>query len=308
MSTSLIEEVSEKISTEFKRLWPFQHEGEFVRSRELSRESLAQAEVSAAHQLLAEDQKVALAGLDGEEERREYLSRRVRAAVVVEKATERAKTTLDRQNERQAIGKEVGWNVSDQLNRLTPDTFPADDPETPRQMYDFLTAFSKSYAKEGKQSSAYMIVEYLLACDYDHWAWLWSRWIASCVAIGDRNSAESLVAAVTDGQTPAAHSFATKGGRFKPMLMATKAMIALRFDGDVEKAHRIACAAKDTFGDSREATQVYHALAYLKQEQDQGRLLIERKPDGRISVAMIDRVVPASALLTGKFGSEEEDS
>lgn len=306
MAENLIDDVAEKVVSELKKLWPFQNQREFVRSKALAAEraefeALSQV-VSVANRSDADLRRLrdetgkALADLT-EERRLAILDRDARLA--------KAQESANADSGRRKIQAAVNDAVCDQLNRIHPGNYPREEPETAQRMYDFLTAFSKAYAKEGRQSSGDMVLEYILAADYDHAFWLWSEWIAACLAVGDRTSAEALIASATNGSTPAAHAFATRAGQFQPKLMVAKAVIALRFDGDLRLAHQIAENAKNNFGDSADATGLYRSTRHLTGEVEAGRLKIA---SGKKGIAQIERLVPATALLTGNWDNEGDES
>lgn len=287
---NLIDDVSEKIVAEFRRLWPYQKQVEFFRSREIAKEGeffRKLAEMSEKERQSAID-----AGMTPE--------RALDAAKA--KVADAADNEVDYVAQK-ALFVEVGNNISDQLNRLSPDTYPEEDAETTGKMVDFLTQFSKAYSKEGKQRSAGPILEYILAADYDHAWWLWDKWIGACIAVGDHESAEGLIAAATDGSTPASTTFARGGGRFKPKIMVAKAVIALRRDGDLELAHTIANAARLSFGESRDAIRCFRGIEHIRQEVAKGGCAIEMNtgPNGGVVHEIVNKRVPAAALLTGKW-------
>lgn len=275
---NLILDITEKIEKAFQKLWPYQDQKEILRTREMGEEANYFAKLA----------------LMSEEERQSHLL----------KAAEKGEAT----EKQRAIFREVGYEITDQLNRLSPETYPREDPETPKLMYDFLRRFSLAYSKQGKQRSAGPILEYLLAADYDHAFWLWNEWIGACMAQQDFESTESLIAVATDGSTPAAHHFATRAGTYKPHLMAAKAMIALRRDGDLKLAHEIANNARLTFGESKVAIEAFRGIEYIRQEVAAGRAQIAMSTGKKTKddiVALMDRRVPAAALITGKWNDEE---
>ena len=275
---NLILDITEKIEKAFQKLWPYQDQKEILRTREMGEEANYFAKL--AHM--------------SEEERQSHLM----------KAAEKGEAT----EKQRAIFRDVGYEITDQLNRLSPETYPREDPETPKLMYDFLRRFSLAYSKQGKQRSAGPILEYLLAADYDHAFWLWNEWIGAYMAQQDFESTESLIAVATDGSTPAAHHFATRAGTYKPHLMAAKAMIALRRDGDLKLAHEIANNARLTFGESKVAIEAFRGIEYIRQEVAAGRAQIAMSTGKKTKddiVALMDRRVPAAALITGKWNDEE---
>lgn len=295
---NLIDSVAENVEAHFKKLWPYQDQGEFIRSREIAKEgeyfrSLAKLSEQERQERLAQ-------GLEKDDA--SYKSPALQAEI------EKASAKLLSAEEQSKLFKETGYAISDELNRLTPSTYPKDDPETPKKMVEFLTKFSKSYTKEGKQRSAGPILEYLLAADYDWAFWLWGEWISACLAVDDHTSAEALIAAATDGSTPASTHFAQRGGPYKPKIMVAKAMIALRRDGDLDLAHQISNAARLNFGESYDAIQAFRGIEYLRQEVDAKRLTIAMntgKNGGKVH-ELVDTRVPANALLTGKWEKDEE--
>lgn len=273
---NLILDVAEKIETQFRRLWPFQHQQEFFRSREIAKEGEYFKTLSEARRhtdALKPDEETPVKAF---------------LAAEVAKATEKTTST----EEQRRIFREVGQAISDEFGRLTPETVTRETPEVAKDLVELLTRFSKSYSKEGKQRAPDALLEYMLALDYDHVFWLWDLWIKACTAVGDYLSAEGLMAAATDGTTPASTHFAQRAKRYQPSLMVSKAMIALHRDGDVERAYEIANNARITFGASPDAVGCYKAIATLKRDSDEGRLLVASAR------------VPTVALITGKWENE----
>ena len=99
----------------------------------------------------------------------------------------------DREEEK----KDINGLILASFNRLRPATYPKDDPETPRLMYELLSRIARSYASEGVVRSAGPILEYLLK-SIDHTWWLWRQWISSCLVVGDYASAECLLVAAQE--------------------------------------------------------------------------------------------------------------
>ena len=310
---NLIDEVAAAVEVAFKRLWPFQGESEIVRDVEAAEERRQAEERSRLFQAEREKARPHVsqlgfmvdnvfqaaafeAHLDG------LAHKALAAGADLAAAEEVTRKALAR---KEAVRLTTS-DVAVALQRLSPETYPREDPETPSKMHEFCARFARAYSKEGKVRSAAAIVEYLLASDYDHAFWLVSEWIAACVALGDHTSAEAFGAALTSGESACAHHFATRGGSARPRLMVAKALIALQRDGDVDQAHEIAKAAKQTFGDSREAIGAFRAISYVKQEVDAGRLTLEYKPDGHGGYAVLglERLVSPRGLLTGKFNEE----
>ncbi len=252
----LITDVTEKIEAQFKRLWPYQSENEFARVKQLGAEYKRFEELSAIS---------AIPEAERSTEQREKYDSEVKKAEAHQK----------RQEERGGVQGAVCEAITDQLNRLTPDSFPREDPEVAKDMVDFLTRFGRSYTKEGKQRSAGPILEYLLSMDYPYAFWLWRQWIAALIATGDLESADLLIAAATDGSTPASHHFATRGGSWKPSFMIAKAQIVLMRDGDLKLAASIVENARLTFSGSREVSEAYKRLSVVQRKVDAGELRLE---------------------------------
>lgn len=295
---NLIDSVAENIEAHFKKLWPYQDQGEFIRTREIAKEG----EYFRSLAKLSEQERQERLKLGLKPDDESFKLPELQAEIA------KAGGKLLSVEEQSKLFKQVGYDITDELNRLTPSTYPKDDPETPGKMVAFLTRFSKSYTKEGKQRSAGPILEYLLAADYDWAFWLWGEWISACLAVDDHASAEALIAAATDGSTPASTQFAQRGGPYKPKLMVAKAMIALRRDGDLDLAHQISNNARLNFGESHDAIQAFRGIEYLRQEVDAKRLTIAMNTgkNGHKVHELVDARVPAAALLTGKWGEDEE--
>jgi len=282
---NLIEEVTENVEALFKELWPYQDQQAPMKAREMDRLTevtrclaLSKREISK----LPKEERERVLGVRSAEEESQRL---------IEEG--RKKT------------REVSGRVSDELARLTEDTYPRRDPRTPQLMYDFLLRFSRSYTKEGKQRSAGPLLEYLYtACDHAYW--IWREWIAACMAVGDRSSAERLLAVLTDGQASStqAHRFCTEGGQHRAFVVVTKGVIALKFDGDLETAEKYARTAKLCFAEQPEAIQFARAISYVRQEVNAGHLQLDHVATGRDGAAAkerLDGVIPPTALLTGKW-------
>lgn len=277
---SLILDVAAKVEAEFRRLWPYQDQGEFFRSREIEKEgryyrSLSEARAHTDALQAGETSEV-----------KSFLEAEVKKA--------EAKTLSA--EEQRSLFREVSQNVSDLFCQITPDSIGKETPEVAGQLVELLTRFSKAYSKQGKQRSADSLLEYMLAMDYDHAFWLWERWIAACVAVGDYVSAESLIAAATDGTTPAATHFAQRARRFQPNLMVSKALIALHRDNDVERALEIAHNAKNAFGHSTEAVGAYQAITTYKEREERRQIAAKHTEK--------TEKVPLAGLLTNKWETE----
>lgn len=255
---SRITEVADAVEAEFKKLWQYQSEHEFVRADVLEAdlvrtERLSKIAATPPSERTPEDVKELHDALDAGEK------------------------LQSKQNEQKSAYKRCNLAVAERLNQLTPSTFDKDDAKAPEELYEFLTRFSKSYTQAGKQRSAAPLLEYLLACDYPHAFWLWRQWIAACLAVGDHESADRLIGAATDGSTPASHQFATRGGAWKPAFSVAKAQIFLLRDGDLDKAREVVENARLQFSGSIEVTEARKALGYLARKVEKGELSLEMK-------------------------------
>lgn len=288
---SLIEDVADNIERLFREMWPYQDQQAPMKSRE-----------NEVIRCLVRDLTVS-------EEDMQKLPEAEQSRIRLVRENELA--AQKRLDEAVAKVREISGRIADELSRLTEDTYPRNDPATPGLMYDFLLRFSKAYTREGKQRSAGPILEYLYtACDHAYW--LWREWIASCMAVGDMASAERLLAVLTDSSASStqAHRFNAEGGKYKPSVMVAKGMIALKRDGDLLLAHKYAEAARSSFAEAPEAIHFYHAINYVKQEVDEGRLKLTHIATGKNGKEVreqLDQMIPPVALLTGKWTSEEEE-
>jgi hypothetical protein len=286
---SLIEDVADNIERCFKEMWVYQDQQTPMKARE----NVAIIEMTRDLALTKEE-------LDGKAPEERERIEKVRAREAAEQIRLVAAT---------AKVREVSGLITDELSRLTEDTYPRSDPATPERMYDFLMRFSKAYTKQGKQRSAGPILEYLYsACDHAYW--LWREWIASCMAVGDHASAERLLAVLTDSSASSsqAHHFNAEGGRYKATVVIAKGLIALKRDGDIATALKYAEVARLTFAEQPEAIGFYHAINYVKQEVDAGNLQLSHLQTGRNGSGVrkqLDTMIPKVALLTGKWTEEE---
>lgn len=290
MSENLIEDVAERIESFFHEMWRYQDQQTPMKVREHNDLLAVMKDLSIPKEKF--DQ------LPEEEQRR------------IERVRRSEELEQKRLAEATAKAKEISGKITDELSRLTEDTYPRNDPDTPGKMYDFLQRFSQSYTKAGKQRSAGPLLEYLYtACDHAYW--LWREWIASCIAVGDMQSAERLLAVLTDSSASStqAHKFNAEGGKYKPVVCVAKGLIALKRDGDLDLAKKYAEVARLSFAESAEAIGFYHAINYVQQEVAAGRLQLTSLQAGRNgnqAREQLDTMVPPKALLTGKWVEEEE--
>jgi len=182
----------------------------------------------------------------------------------------------DREEEK----KDINGLILASFNRLRPATYPKDDPETPRLMYELLSRIARSYASEGVVRSAGPILEYLLK-SIDHTWWLWRQWISSCLVVGDYASAECLLVAAQEHT-----EFAGARGHHGHWLCA-KALVHYSRDEDIELAIDYADRARRFFGDSAEGPSLWKALRNLDKHNGHAQLTDEHSP--------------AKALITGDW-------
>ena len=286
---SLIVEVADNIENLFKEMWPYQDQQTPMKVREHD------ALHAAAASLALSDADLALMSPEDRERTLSARSKENEAQTRLEKA--RLKV------------REISGKVSDELSKLTEDTYPRRNENTPAEMYDFLLRFSRSYTKEGKQRSAGPILEYLYS-SCDHAYWLWREWIASCMAVGDLSSAERLLAVLTDGSASStqAHRFNAEGGLHKPFVVISKGLIALKRDGDLQLAQKYAETARLSFAEAPEAINFYHAIGHVAQEVEDGNLDLKCLMTGRNgqkTKALLDSMIPPRALINGRWQAEE---
>jgi hypothetical protein len=288
---SLIEDVASNIERLFREMWPYQNQQAPMKARENEALRAMAEDLAFTPQQLAEkspDEQARIAAVRTHEEGEQKLLEEARLKV-----------------------RDISGRIADELSRITEDTYPRNAADTPQQMYSFLLRFTKAYTREGKQRSAGPVLEYLYS-SCDHAYWLWREWIAACMAIGDMTSAERLLAVLTDSSASStqAHRFNAEGGKYKPSVVVAKGMIALKRDGDLQLACKYAEVARSQFAEAPEAIHFYHAINYVKQEVDEGRLLLSHIATGRNGKEVreqLDTMIPPVALLTGKWTKDEEE-
>jgi len=145
--------------------------------------------------------------------------------------------------------REINTSISEELNRINPQTVQI-TKETAAEFYNLLDVIAVGYGKEGFRRNAQAILRYLETC-IDHYFWLYRQFLAACLAMGDFESAESLLEAIQDHP-----QFANAKG-VHATLYVGKSLIYANRDKDLKKALEWAGYARDRCGADRIAVKYW---------------------------------------------------
>lgn len=154
----------------------------------------------------------------------------------------------------------INTGIAEQLDRLTPDTFPLNDPAAPGEMLGLLLHISDCYrpvaAKKGASFVAVML--YLFSCGIDHAAWYASTWLACSLSTHRWTLAETIIKSI--GEEKGVRGPFAKDPEQRVWMPLSRSLISLQRDGEVEKALEYAEHARDNCATSDLAVQYCNGL------------------------------------------------
>lgn len=154
--------------------------------------------------------------------------------------------------------REASRTFSREFARLKPETLPK-VPDVAERLIRMFGRISYAYTRDGA-SDALALLEYVRTTSFPRAWWLWQTFIAASIATEDYPTAEYLLQVECEH-----HDFAVNAKKFHPNVSCAKAVIALKRDGDLDKALEYAGRAKGAYGDEV-STKLFSTLKTMKEK------------------------------------------
>jgi hypothetical protein len=139
----------------------------------------------------------------------------------------------------------INREIREQFERLTPETYPKGDPNTPMRMLWLFKRVSEAYRPEAcrRGASVVAVMLYLHSClDTTHASWYAVQWLAATLQVGYWTEAEAWMYALT--KEPGVSDQFAKAKTLRHALPVARSVLALNRDEDPQEALTYAEHAK----------------------------------------------------------------